>query len=221
MSALADTIRQRLHGAADPSRAPGQQAYMKSAMPYLGVAVPAVRAMTRAAAKGADLATLLTAADELWDAATHREERYAAIGLIGMPAALGDRSTVPLIEHFARTGQWWDFIDELAHRVSALHDAHPAETAALVRSWSNDPDFWMRRLAILSQLQRGQRTDPALLANVITPNLANPEFFIRKGIGWALRDYAHTDPEWVRRFASEHELSPLSRREALKHVGPA
>jgi 3-methyladenine DNA glycosylase AlkD len=127
---------------------------------------------------------------------------------------------VELIEHMVRTGQWWDYTDELAHRVAELHDVRPGPTAALMREWSVDDDFWIRRIAILSQLGRGDRLDPDLLTGVIVPNLAETEFFIRKAIGWALREYARIEPEWVRSFAAMHALSPLSRREALKHIGP-
>jgi 3-methyladenine DNA glycosylase AlkD len=86
--------------------------------------------------------------------------------------------------------------------------------------WSTDADFWIRRAAITAQLGAKSATDPALLAAVIEPNLADPEFFIRKAIGWALRDYAATDPDWVRDFAARHgeALSPLSRREALRKL---
>ena len=126
-----------------------------------------------------------------------------------------------VVEHMVRTGQWWDYTDELAHRLADLHDSHPAPTAALARRWSGDDDFWIRRIAILSQLGRGARLDPQLLADVISPNLGDREFFIRKAIGWALREYARVDADWVRAFVAAHDLSPLSRREALKHIGEA
>jgi len=216
---LADRIRSGLQAIADPARAAGQQAYMKSAMPFYGVPVPEARRVARAAAKGeADPDVLLESALRLWNDATHREERYAALALLGLRPLRADPRLIPLIEHMVRTGQWWDFTDELAHRVAEAHDARPAETSALVRRWSVDDDFWMRRIAILSQLDRRERLDRDLLAAVIEPNAADREFFIRKAIGWALREYARVDPEWVRRFVAEHELSPLSVREALKHV---
>jgi 3-methyladenine DNA glycosylase AlkD len=90
----------------------------------------------------------------------------------------------------------------------------------VLRRWSTDADFWIRRAAITAQLGAKSATDRALLAAVIEPNLADSEFFIRKAIGWALRDYAATDPDWVRAFAARHgeALSPLSRREALRKL---
>ena len=80
---------------------------------------------------------------------------------------------------------------------------------------------WVRRTAIIAQVGAGEHADPALLADVIEPNLADRDFFIRKAIGWALRDHARADPAWVRAFVTAHdsELSGLSRREALRHLG--
>ena len=216
----ADRIRDALRAAADPSRAAGQQAYMKSAMPFHGVSVPDARRIARAAARSeTDATTLQGVARSLWDDASHREERYAAMALLALRPLNANPDWVPLIEHMVRTGQWWDVTDELAHRVAALHDAHPVDTAALVRQWSVDADMWMRRLAILSQLGRGARVDRDLLADVIEPNRADGEFFIHKAIGWSLRECARVAPEWVRGYVDGHELSPLSRREALKHLG--
>ena len=215
---LADDIRSALRDAADPERAPGQQAYMKSAMPFLGVRVPDARRVAKSRAKGRDAATLRATALEVWDAAGFREERYAAMALLSLAPVRADPATVALVEHMVRTGQWWDYTDELAHRLADLHDARPVETAALVRAWARDPDLWVRRIAILSQLGRGIRLDPDVLADTIAPNTSDPEFFLRKAIGWALREYARVAPEWVRAYVDTHEVSPLTRREALKHL---
>jgi 3-methyladenine DNA glycosylase AlkD len=92
--------------------------------------------------------------------------------------------------------------------------------AAVLHSWSTDGDFWIRRASITSQLGAKSATDTALLANVIEANLDDREFFIRKAIGWALRDYSVTDPEWVRTFVEQHRgrLSALSVTEALRKL---
>jgi len=219
IDAVVEAVREGLIAVADPARAPGQQAYMKSAMPFLGVRVPDARRVATTAIRGlSDGEVLLGITATLWDQATHREHRYAALAVLAARPLRGDDRLVPLIEHVVRTGRWWDFTDEVAHRVSQLHDADPATTAHLVREWSTDDDFWMRRLAIISQLGRRGRTDRDLLAELIEPNLADSEFFIRKAIGWALRAYAYTDPDWVRAFATTRSLSALSRREAMKHL---
>jgi 3-methyladenine DNA glycosylase AlkD len=168
-----------------------------------------------------DLARLEHVVRTLWDEASFREERYVANIFTALKPAYGQLELVPLYEHMATTGAWWDHVDELAHRIADLHDTHPTEAGAVVRCWSTADDFWLRRLAIISQLGRRDRLDPALLTDVIEPNLSDTEFFIRKAIGWALREYARVEPEWVRSFVAAREdgLSGLSKREALKHVG--
>jgi 3-methyladenine DNA glycosylase AlkD len=220
---LVSDIRDALREAADPERAPGMQAYMKSSMPYRGVSLPAVRAIAKTAARSyppLTLDELETAVRILWDEADFREERYAASELLGEKIAAGRLELVPLYEHLATTGAWWDHVDALSQRITGLHDAHPVETAAIVRHWSTADDMWLRRLAIISQLGRQDRLDTGLLADVIRPNVTDREFFIRKAIGWALRQHARVDPAWVRAFvADHHDLSNLSKREALKHIG--
>ena len=221
MDDLVTIIRRSLRENVDPDLAPGQQAYMKSSMPFLGVRVPHVRRLTKAAARScppADIDDLAGSVRRLWDEATHREERYAATTLTALRLAKGCLELLYLYEHISVTGAWWDHVDDVAHRIADLHDAHPEPTARAVRRWSASSDMWLRRLAIISQLGRRDRVDRALLVDVIEPNLADPEFFIRKAIGWALREVARVDPGWVQTFADEHELSPLSRREALKHL---
>ncbi|MGS0688022.1 DNA alkylation repair protein [Nakamurella sp. GG22] len=224
MADLVGVVRAELRAAADPTRAPQMRAYMKSAMPYLGVPLPVTRRIARTAAKDdppADLGDLVGSATALWRAAEYREERYAATELTGLPMAVGRLELLPLCTEIIVTGAWWDHVDAVSHRIGAMLLAHPDEVEPLIRAWSTDPDCWLRRTSIICQLAFGARTDTALLSDVIVPNLPDREFFIRKGIGWALRQYARTDPDWVRAFVAEHaaEISPLSRREALKHLG--
>ncbi|WP_082561548.1 DNA alkylation repair protein [Microbacterium sp. Root61] len=219
MSDIVAAVHAQLRAAADPARAAGQQAYMKSEMPFLGAAVPESRRIARQAAKGeVDAATLLAAATTLWDEASHREERYAAMALLRVRGLRADPDVIPLVEHMVRTGRWWDYADELAHRLAEALDVRPVPTADLLRGWATDADMWMRRIAIIAQLGRGIRVDRRLLTYVIEANASDPEFFIRKSIGWALREYARVEPDWVRSFVAACELSPLSRREALKHL---
>lgn len=222
-AALPQLIRAELRAAADPERAPKMQAYMKSALPYLGVPVPAVRAIARAASNQhpfADQAELVAAVRDLWRAAEFREERYAATALCDTRSARLVRTTdlLPLYEELIRSGAWWDHVDELAHRVGELRRAAPDDVGAELRAWATDSDRWVRRVSIIGQLGHKQHTDLALLTYAIEANAADRDFFLRKAIGWALREYARTDPEWVRAFVAAHELSPLSRREALKHL---
>ena len=176
---------------------------MKSAMPFLGVRVPEARRLTREAARGiTDADELRDTALELWRHAEYREERYAAQALMALRPLRGRLDLLDVHEEMIRTGAWWDHVDEVAHRLADLLDAHPAELAVELRVWADDEDFWIRRAAIIAQLGRKERVDRALLTNAIEPNIADPEFFIRKAIGWALRDVARTDPHWVRAFVA-------------------
>jgi 3-methyladenine DNA glycosylase AlkD len=214
---LVQSIRSALREEADPELAPTQQAYMKSALPFLGVRVPRVRAVTRGLAREVtEAAVLRGTALVLWREAAYREERYAASALMALRPVRARLDMLDVHEEMIRTGAWWDHVDEVSHRLTETLDAHPAEMAPLLRAWSRDDDFWVRRASIISQLGRRDATDRELLATVIEPNLADAEFFIRKAIGRALRELGKTDPAWVRAFVESHELSPLSRREALK-----
>jgi len=223
---LVSEVRAALAAVADPERAPSMQSYMKSAMPFLGVAKPARTAALRpvlSAHPPRDRATWEATIRTLYDDATYREERYAALAvLVVRPArAWHDLALVPLIEHLVVTGAWWDLVDEVAgHTVAPLHRTHPAAMAPVIRGWAVHQDLWLRRTAVLSQLGSKLETDRVLLADVIDANADSREFFLRKAIGWALRDLAHRDPDWVRAFLESRgdRLSPLSRREAAKHL---
>ncbi|QKD80698.1 DNA alkylation repair protein [Actinomyces marmotae] len=219
-------LREALAAAGDPARAEQQRAYLKSEMAMYGVGVPVTRRIAqRIAAAHPDLwreaATWEAALRLLWDGATHREERYAALAIIRSTrsAPHSDRlESLALYEHLLRTGQWWDLVDETSHAVGLVVRAHLA-AAARMRAWAVDANMWVRRSAIICQLQHKERTDVGLLTAAIEANQEDQEFFIRKAIGWALRDYARTDGDWVRAFVETHPgLSPLSRREALKHL---
>jgi len=222
---LAARVHGALRDAADPARAPRMQAYMRSAMPFLGVPVPAVRAIVRTEAKArppSGTAALAGTAALLWRSAEYREHRYAATALTNLPMTrrLQTPGLLPLYREMIVTGAWWDHVDEVAHRIGALLRDFPDDLRPVVLEWSRDGDRWLRRVSIICQLGAKQRTDVALVAEAIVANLADKDFFVRKAIGWALRDYARTNPDWVRAFVASHDdtISPLSRREALKHL---
>ena len=221
--ALITAVCDGLAQLADPAKAHAMQAYMKSPMPYWGVQVPEQRGLFRAVFAVHPLAsfeqwrdTILT----LWREATRREERYAAIALAG-DRRYQTLDALPLYEELIVTGAWWDLVDGLAsHQIGGLLRRYPEPMRHRMLAWSRDPDLWKRRTAILCQLGVKADTDQDLLYTCIKSNLADRDFCIRKAIGWALREYAKTSPDSVRRFVRVHEaaLSPLSRREATKHL---
>lgn len=225
---LLAAIRAALAEHACPANAVAQQRYMRSAMPYLGLTMPLLRATLRPVL--GDPAYRLGSRPQwaatvraLWDEATHREHWYAALALARHRPyrPFRDARALPLYRHLVQTGAWWDVVDEVAtHLVRELREADPAGLGPRMRQWAGEPGLWVRRTAILCQVGSATRTDPDLLADAIAPSLQDPDFFARKAIGWALRDYARTDPVWVRAYVAGHpQLSGLSRREALKHLG--
>ncbi|HET7705522.1 MAG TPA: DNA alkylation repair protein [Thermoanaerobaculia bacterium] len=212
---------------AEPARAIGAQAYMKSEMPFLGVAATPMRKVCKRVFAEEPLQTAEDWRDavlSLWRGAKYREERYAAIELSGMKQYRGwqDLQTLPMYEEMIVTGAWWDYVDAIAiHRVGEylLRD-FPAPMKKTMRRWSVDDDLWKRRTSILCQITFKKDTDLELLYDCIEPSLASREFFLRKAIGWALRSHAWVDPAEVKRYVRKHahQLSPLSRREALKNI---
>jgi len=228
---LVDTIRAELARHADPARAAGQQRYMKSTIPYRGLTSPQLTAVLRPiladpgfriADRDGWEATIRT----LWDEVAYREEWYAAIALARHRTYRPwvDRESMPLWRHLVVTGAWWDVVDEVAtHLVRDVLEGSPDVEGLRLREWAVDDDLWLRRTAIICQVGRKDRLDESLLADAIEPNLADRDFFLRKAIGWALRDHARIAPDWVRAFVDAHagELSGLSRREATRHLADA
>jgi 3-methyladenine DNA glycosylase AlkD len=230
---LVRDVRRALRDAANPAKAPQMQAYMKSVMPYRGVSAPEQRRLWRALFAAYPLATASAwraTVLELWRGATYREERYAAIALIGRPEYARYRTfaAMPMLEEMVVTGAWWDYVDAIAtHHIGDVLRVDPRRMKPLMRRWARvrsssggDAGMWKRRAAILCQIRFKTDTDLDLLYACIEPNLDDREFFIRKAIGWALRQYAWTDAREVKRFvaANRRRLSALSIREALKNI---
>jgi 3-methyladenine DNA glycosylase AlkD len=224
---LQSRLRSAMSAAGDPVRARSQQAYMKSAMPYYGVSSPELKALLRPLLKGfrpTSREVWEATVRGLWDGATHREERYAAIAFAQHPGAKKwrDPDALGLYEHLVTTGAWWDLVDVVASDlVGPVLLSYRRKTTPLMRDWAVSDDLWLRRAAVISQLKHGADTDLDLLSYAIEVNVDDTSFWLRKAIGWALRQYARTDPEWVRAEVDllGSRLSGLSRREALKHLG--
>ncbi|HSP73338.1 MAG TPA: DNA alkylation repair protein [Gaiellaceae bacterium] len=225
---LVDHVRAALGRRGDPEKAEPMRAYMKSELPFLGVQAPGQRAAFREAfAEHAlpDFATWRDTVLALWRGARHREERYAAIALTGerrYRAYALDLRALPLYEELIVDGAWWDLVDGVAvHRLGPLLREHPDELRRTLLDWSRSDDIWKRRSAIIAQNALEEATDAGLLYACIEASLGRKELFLRKAIGWALRERARTDPDEVARYVREREadLAPLSRREALKHLG--
>lgn len=223
---LAKTLKAELLRVRDVTKAPGMQAYMKSEMPYLGVTAPLMRAACKKVFAGLTIASDAEFQETtlgLWRGARFREERYAAIELTGHKCARAFQvpAALPMYEEMIVDGAWWDYVDAIAiHRLGPIVAARPSPMKKKMLAWSRSRDLWKRRSAILCQITFKKETDLDLLYACIAPAMKEREFFLRKAIGWALRQYAWTDPAEVTRFVRAHkdELSPLSKREALKNI---
>ena len=226
--AAADIAREivaALRDVADPARAAPMAAYMRRRCVFLGVATPQRRAATRApiaaarAPHEADLALAVAAA--LWQE-PWRECHYAGVDLLAACAGALRPAALPALRTLIVTHSWWDTIDGLAkHVVGAIVLRHRGAATTMDR-WAVAPNPWLRRTAILHQLGFKEATDGDRLFRHCLANARDPDFFLRKGIGWALRQYAYVEPERVAAFLDAHAdaLSPLSRREAAKHLVP-
>lgn len=200
---------------------------MKSAMPFLGTTAGPMRAVAKDVANAHPLATFPAWRDTclaLWREATYREERYAAIELTGHRRYRAHQTpaTMPMYEHFIVDGARWDYVDAVAiHRVGPLLHEFRDDVEPVMRAWSTDADMWRRRTSIICQVGAKADIDLGLLYDCIEPNMADTEFFIRKAIGWALRQHAWLNPAEVARYvaANEDRLSGLSKREARKNMG--
>lgn len=218
MRSRADEVVAALKGAADADRAAGMARYMKDQFEFFGVPAPQRRALQRAVLgrwRPASEDELAEFAQALW-AVPQREAQYVAVDVVERSAR---SATLALCETLVVTKSWWDTVDGLAPVVGEIVRRDPAALAALDR-WVSDDNLWRARVAIIHQLRFGASTDAARLFRYCSARATDPEFFIRKAIGWALRQYARTDPEAVRSYVAAHpELSGLSRREALRRIG--
>lgn len=225
-SPLLRRVRKALTSVADAAKAPQMQAYMKSDMPFHGVPAPVLKATLRevfAEYEPADAKSWRDDVLDVWRNARFREERYAAIALTGHRTARSFQTlgALPMYEEMIVDGAWWDYVDTIAEgRVGALLVAYPTDMRKAMLAWSEGSDMWKRRASIICQLKRREETDLELLYACIEPSIDSKEFFLRKAIGWALRQLAWTSPEEVLRYVRENEerLSGLTRREALKNI---
>jgi 3-methyladenine DNA glycosylase AlkD len=223
---LSEKLRAALLAESDVARAPQMQAYMKSVMPYMGVASPQLKATSKAVfaeLQYDDVSDWMADIQDIWRGAAFREEYYAAIELTGIKQARPFQRTdiLPMYREMIITGGWWDTTDSIAptRLGEILHADRKAMSQAMLE-WAVDDNMWVRRSAILCQLKAKDDMDLDLLYACIEPSISSKEFFLRKAIGWVLRQYARTNPQEVRRYVSANEarLSNLTKREALKHL---
>ena len=149
----------------------------------------------------------------------YREFQYLALDYIENMQKFLTYDDVPKLYKYIKAKQWWDTIDRFDRIVGniAFKDDRIND---LMLKWSKDEDFWLRRIAIDHQLGRKDKTNTKLLEQILINNFGSDEFFINKAIGWSLRDYSKTNPDWVKDFLSKYEnkMDKVSLKEAYKYI---
>ncbi len=222
----AEALEGQVARLADPARAASEQAYLKLPdLRFHGVSVPATRRIARAwltRRPGIRRDQLRSLVDALWSEPVFERRRLATELLVARAALLGAQD-LPWLEGLVRTAGTWALVDELAARVAGpILEREPDAAGAVLDRWAVDDDFWLRRTALLALLgpMRAGEGDWVRFTRTADPMLDDPEFFIRKAIGWVLREACKQSPErvvgWVEARASR--LSGLSFREAVRNL---
>jgi 3-methyladenine DNA glycosylase AlkD len=212
-----------LQAAGDPGSATVMTSYMKSAMPFYGVTSPKRREILSQLETAHLVVTNVDyrgGVASLWSG-SHREEKYLAIGWARRHGQFITFENVDLYQQMISEGAWWDFVDDVAaNLIGEVLRQEPAAMRPVLGAWLELDDLWLRRTVIISQLKSKDATDTGLLFEACRRNLSDPEFFVRKAIGWALRQHSKTDRKSVAGFVEEHRnaMSGLTRREASKYL---
>ncbi len=216
------SLEQAFSKAKNPTIAQQQAAYMKHLFMFLGLPKPTRAALQKtifsehSITNAEDLKRIVR---ELWEK-SEREFHYAAIDLALRHKKLWTHDFLALFEQMIRTHSWWDSVDAIAaNMVGALVKKYP-ELVTKMDVWVTDHNLWIRRTALLFQLRWKKETDEQRLYKYCKALLHEKDFFIRKAIGWTLREYSKTHPTSVKAFIEEHKqlMSPLSIREGSKYL---
>ena len=221
---FANAVEHALTPLADETKAEGMKAYLLNQFEFLGLAAPVRRAAVKAIGKVKWHSTddLLAVAELLWQK-PEREYRYTAVDLLRQHSGQLSVNDLPTLQALLLQDAWWETVDGLSAVIAeVMHVAVQQKPNAAVAMdvWLKHPSHWVRRSAMLHQLGWRLDTDTTRLFGYATQLADEKEFFIRKAIGWALRDYARWDPQVVTDFLMEHRarLSGLTVREAAKHL---
>ncbi len=205
---------------ADSEKAEKMSAYMRNQFEFLGIQSVLRRDISKEFLKELKKGDTVDwdFVYRLWDS-DYREMQYIAAEYLKSSVKKMAQDDINHIKTLALKKSWWDTIDVLDRIAGELAFNYPQLNGTMVK-WSTDENIWLRRIAIDHQLKRKEKTDTNLLEKILVNNLGETEFFINKAIGWSLREYSKTNPEWVRVFIDKYKdrLSNLSIREGSKYI---
>ncbi len=203
----------------DDERAEKMAAYMKYKFAYFGImSTPRKELLKQVVSAYGVPANAMQIAKELW-LLPQRELHYCAIELLLKTKKQWTENSIVDFEWLVVTNSWWDSVDGIAvNLVGEYFKKWPQQKEAITEKWNNAENMWLVRTSILFQLKYKSKTDTDLLAQYCLAHAHQKEFFIKKAIGWALREYAKTNADWVEHFIENNHFQPLSVKEALKHI---
>ncbi len=216
-----DTLKEAFAIKADPDKGIGMSKYMRNLFPFVGINSPdrkEISAQLRRVYKPQNASELKNWVDLLWEM-PEREYQYVGMDYLQRDVKLLEPEDILWFEKVITRKSWWDTVDLVSgNYLGKFLKLHPQLFAETITRFSQNDNMWINRAAIICQLTYKQSTDTARLELAILPHITSKEFFLQKAIGWALRQYARSDAQWVLQFVAQHDLKPLSRREALKHL---
>ncbi len=222
MHSLTTDIIKSFTANANPEIAAGAKAYLRNQFEFVGLKTPLRRELKTAIFKLHAFNTeneLIACAKELWEL-PEREYQYVALELVAKHKKLWTIEIITFFEYLITTKSWWDSVDTIfSLHLGQYFKKYPHQIVPITGRWNTTADnFWLQRCSIMFQKSYKTDTDTELLSKYILNCNKSKEFFIQKAIGWSLREYAKTNPTWVKEFVENNTLAPLSRREALKHL---
>lgn len=205
----------------DATKAAPMLKYMKGKFAYYGINSPTRKEISKPLLTRENLPDIVdvpTVVQELWDE-PQRELQYFALELLLKYARYSPSSWIDLYEKLITQKSWWDSVDGLAASHLGGHfKKYPEQITDYTDKWMDSGNMWLQRTCLIFQLKYRDQTDFELMKSFIIPLAAEKEFFIRKAIGWALRQYTRTNPQLVIDFVSAQPLSNLSKKEALRLI---
>lgn len=213
-------LQTEFESVANQAKAPQMKAYMKNKFDFIGISSPVRTEILKVSFQKFPLKTeseLFEFTKKMWDQ-PFREFQYVGLDYFYKYRKLISKDSLTQFEHFIVHKSWWDTVDMLStDLVGEYFLKFPNSKETQIDKWLSSENMWLQRVCIIHQLHYKEKTDVDLLIKAILYCKDSNEFFIQKAIGWALRQYARTDADFVKEFVHQHTLKPLSKREALKH----